>query len=113
MQVFDQLAILFCYGGQTRKRLIDRKGNMYCLEGENEEEFKDINCLIKYMAETRNLLPKHPIKVKPQQGISTRKHFKVNLPRTVCQDQTFGKLTKCQLCEIKLKPFFQGQTSAR
>lgn len=67
MQVFDQLAILFCYGGQTRKRLIDRKGNMYCLEGENEEEFKDINCLIKYMAETRNLLPKHPIKVKPQQ----------------------------------------------
>lgn len=68
MQVFDQLAILFCYGGQTRKRLIDKKENMYCLEGENEEEFKDINCLIKYMAETRNLLPKHPIKVKPQQG---------------------------------------------
>lgn len=67
MQVFDQLAILFCYGGQTRKRLIDRKENMYCLEGENEEEFKDINCLIKYMAETRNLLPKNPIKVKPQQ----------------------------------------------
>lgn len=70
MQVFDQLAILFCYGGQTRKRLIDRKENMYCLEGENEEEFKDINCLIKYMAETRNLLPKNPIKVKPQQGKS-------------------------------------------
>lgn len=68
MQVFDQLAILFCYGGQTRKRLIDKKENMYCLEGENEEEFKDINCLIKYMAETRNLLPKHPMKVKPQQG---------------------------------------------
>lgn len=68
MQVFDQLAILFCYGGQTRKRLIDKKENMYCLEGENEEEFKDINCLIKYMAETRNLLPKRPIKVKPQQG---------------------------------------------
>ncbi|XP_052682787.1 uncharacterized protein LOC128163279 isoform X5 [Crassostrea angulata] len=70
MQVFDQLAILFCYGGQTRKRLIDKKENMYCLEGENEEEFEefeDINCLIKYMAETRNLLPKHPIKVKPQQ----------------------------------------------
>lgn len=70
MQVFDQLAILFCYGGQTRKRLIDRKENMYCLEGENEEEFKDINCLIKYMSETRNLLPKNPIKVKPQQGKS-------------------------------------------
>nr|XP_034310862.1 tyrosine-protein kinase JAK2 isoform X4 [Crassostrea gigas] len=67
MQVFDQLAILFCYGGQTRKGLIDKKENMYCLEGENEEEFEDINCLIKYMAETRNLLPKHPIKVKPQQ----------------------------------------------
>lgn len=113
MQVFDQLAILFCYGGQTRKRLIDKKENMYCLEGENEEEFKDINCLIKYMAETRNLLPKRPIKFKPQQGKPREKHFKVILPKTVCQDQTFGKLTKCQFCEIKPKPFFEGQTSAR
>ncbi|XP_062570651.1 tyrosine-protein kinase JAK2-like isoform X1 [Saccostrea cucullata] len=67
MLVFDQLAILFCCGGQTRKRLIDQRKGQYCLEGEEEEKFKDINSIIRYMSEVRNLLPKHPVKVKPQQ----------------------------------------------
>ncbi|XP_055995530.1 tyrosine-protein kinase JAK2-like isoform X1 [Ostrea edulis] len=67
MLVFDQLAILFCNAGQTRKRLIDRRKNQYCLEGEPEEMFKDINSIIKYMSDNRNLLPKRPVKVKPQQ----------------------------------------------
>lgn len=39
---------------------------MYCLEGENEEEFKDINCFIKYMVEIRNLFLKYFMKVKLQ-----------------------------------------------
>jgi hypothetical protein len=71
VSVFDQLAILFCNAGQTRKRLIERRNNQYCLEGEPEEMFKDVNSIIKYMSESRNLLPKRPIKVKPQQGKSS------------------------------------------
>nr|XP_022293912.1 tyrosine-protein kinase JAK2-like isoform X2 [Crassostrea virginica] len=64
---FDQFAILFCNAGQTRKRVISRQNNKYFLEGESELKFENINSIIKYMADVRALLPKHPVKVKPQQ----------------------------------------------
>lgn len=103
---FDQFAILFCNAGQTRKRVISRQNNKYFLEGESELKFENINSIIKYMADVRALLPKHPVKVKPQQGnqiyvklysgtISTSHTFKEHVSWRVTKNFSFIWFYSC------------------
>lgn len=111
---FDQFAILFCNAGQTRKRVISRQNNKYFLEGESELKFENINSIIKYMADVRALLPKHPVKVKPQQGnqiyvklcsgtISTSHTFKEHVSWRVAKNFRFIWFYSCPTCKRKCR----------